>query len=55
LEREVRPALKADGGDIELIDMEGDKVLVALRACAAPARPARPLSASSCKPSSGSS
>ena len=31
LEREVRPALKADGGDIELIDIEGDKVLVSLR------------------------
>jgi len=31
LEREVRPALKADGGDIELIDVEGDRVLVSLR------------------------
>jgi NifU-like protein len=31
LEREVRPALKADGGDIEFIDLEGDTVLVALR------------------------
>lgn len=31
LEREVRPALKADGGDIELIDIEGQKVLVSLR------------------------
>jgi len=31
LEREVRPALKADGGDIELIDIDGDKVLVSLR------------------------
>jgi NifU-like protein len=31
LEREVRPALKADGGDIELIDIAGDKVLVSLR------------------------
>lgn len=31
LEREVRPALKADGGDIELIDIEGPKVLVSLR------------------------
>ncbi len=31
LNREIRPALKADGGDIELIDIEGDKVLVALR------------------------
>ncbi|MEW5913037.1 MAG: Fe-S cluster assembly protein NifU [Thermodesulfobacteriota bacterium] len=31
LEREVRPALKADGGDIELIDIDGDQVLVSLR------------------------
>jgi NifU-like protein len=31
LEREVRPALKADGGDIELIDIDGEKVLVSLR------------------------
>jgi NifU-like protein len=27
----IRPALRADGGDIELIDIEGDKVLVAFR------------------------
>ncbi len=41
VEREIRPALRADGGDIELIDVEGDKVLVALRgACAeCPASP----------------
>jgi NifU-like protein len=31
LEREVRPALQHDGGDIELIDLEGDTVKVALR------------------------
>ena len=31
LGREVIPALKADGGDLELIDVEGDKVYVALR------------------------
>lgn len=31
LEREVRPALKADGGDIELIDIDGNLVLVSLR------------------------
>jgi len=31
LEREIRPALRADGGDIDLIDIEGNKVLVALR------------------------
>jgi len=31
IDREVRPALKKDGGDIELIDVDGDTVLVALR------------------------
>jgi NifU-like protein len=31
IEREIRPMLKNDGGDIELIDVEGDRVLVALR------------------------
>jgi len=31
IEREIRPALNADGGDIELIDIEGDRVQVALR------------------------
>jgi len=31
LEKEIRPALRSDGGDIELVDVEGDKVLVALR------------------------
>ena len=30
-EKEIRPMLKADGGDIELIDVEGDRVLVSLR------------------------
>lgn len=30
-EREIKPMLKADGGDIELVDIEGNKVLVALR------------------------
>ncbi len=39
LQREIRPALLADGGNIELMDIEGKKVLVALRgtcaACAA--------------------
>jgi NifU-like protein len=35
LEREIRPALRQDGGDLELIDVVGDKVLVATRgACA---------------------
>ena len=31
IDREVRPALKKDGGDIELIDVDGDTVIVALR------------------------
>jgi len=31
LGREIIPALRADGGDLELIDVEGNKVLVALR------------------------
>ncbi|KUJ96160.1 MAG: Nitrogen fixation protein NifU [Desulfonauticus sp. 38_4375] len=31
LEEEIRPALQRDGGDIELIDIEGDNVLVSLR------------------------
>lgn len=31
IEREIRPGLQADGGDIEIIDIEGDKVIVALR------------------------
>jgi NifU-like protein len=35
LEREIRPSLKHDGGDIELIDVVGNRVLVAVRgACA---------------------
>jgi NifU-like protein len=29
--REIVPALKADGGDLDLIDIDGNKVLVALR------------------------
>jgi len=31
IDREIRPALKTDGGDIELVDVEGDLVLVALK------------------------
>lgn len=35
IEREIRPALLQDGGDIELIDVEGDRVLISFRgACA---------------------
>lgn len=32
LEKEIRPRLQADGGDLELIDIDGNKVIVALRA-----------------------
>jgi len=39
LEREIRPSLRKDGGDVELIDVEGNTVLVQMRgtcaACAA--------------------
>ena len=31
LDREIRPALRKDGGDIELIDVDGDFVVVSLR------------------------
>jgi NifU-like protein len=31
IEKEIRPGLHADGGDIELIDVEGNRVTVALR------------------------
>jgi NifU-like protein len=31
LEREIRPKLKEDGGDIELIDVDGDRVIVSMR------------------------
>jgi NifU-like protein len=31
LEKEIRPALKMDGGDIELIDIDHNQVFVALR------------------------
>ena len=35
IEREIRPHLRQDGGDIELIDVDGDRVKVSLRgACA---------------------
>lgn len=31
IESEIRPGLQADGGDMELIDIDGNKVIVALR------------------------
>jgi NifU-like protein len=31
IETEIRPGLQADNGDIELIDIEGDKVIIGLR------------------------
>ncbi|PID41021.1 MAG: Fe-S cluster assembly protein NifU [Proteobacteria bacterium] len=31
LEREVKPSLKQDGGDIELVDVDGNRVMVKLR------------------------
>jgi len=31
LEREIKPGLEKDGGDIELVDIDGDKVYVGLR------------------------
>ncbi len=35
LDREIRPSLKTDGGDVELVDVIGNRVLVATRgACA---------------------
>jgi NifU-like protein len=31
VDREIRPQLQRDGGDIELLDIEGDKVVIAFR------------------------
>ena len=31
IEKEVRPSLKQDGGDIELVDVIGNRVLVVMR------------------------
>lgn len=35
IEREIRPSLRQDGGDIELIDVEGNRVIIAFRAACA--------------------
>jgi NifU-like protein len=32
IEKEIRPRLQADGGDLELIDIEGNRVIIGLRA-----------------------
>lgn len=32
IEKEIRPQLQADGGDLELLDVDGNKVVVSLRA-----------------------
>lgn len=31
IESEIRPGLQADGGDVELVDIDGDNVIIALR------------------------
>jgi NifU-like protein len=41
LDKEVRPALRKDGGDIELIDVSGNQVIVALRGMCANCQVAR--------------
>ncbi len=38
INEQIRPALRADGGDIELIDVEGNKVIVAFRGMCAQCR-----------------
>ena len=38
INEQIRPALRADGGDIELIDVDGDKVIVAFRGMCAQCR-----------------
>ena len=35
IEKEIRPRLQADGGDIELVDIDGNRIIVALRALCA--------------------
>lgn len=41
IEREIRPALRQDGGDIELVDVVGDRVLVSFRGACAKCRIAK--------------
>ena len=41
IEQEIRPALRQDGGDIELIDVEGDRILVSFRGACAKCRIAK--------------
>ncbi len=31
IERQIRPELQKDGGDIQLVDLEGNRVMVSLR------------------------
>jgi NifU-like protein len=31
MDKEIRPALQKDGGDLELVDVDGNRVMVALR------------------------
>jgi NifU-like protein len=38
INEQIRPALRADGGDIELVDVEGEKVVVAFRGMCAQCR-----------------
>ena len=38
IEEEIRPQLAADGGDIELVDVDGKRVVVSLRGRCAPCR-----------------
>ncbi len=38
INEQIRPALRADGGNIELIDVEGDKVIIAFRGMCAQCR-----------------
>lgn len=41
INEQIRPALQADGGDIDLLDVEGDKVLVAFRGMCAQCKMAK--------------